>query len=503
MKRKRVICAGGGLAALYFALHVSTDTEVLILAPGNYDRSNSYLAKGGVAIPFANDIEQHIEDTLIAGDGLCDRHAVTDIITQGQHMVSDLAKAGFLFDHTIGREGGHRVNRIRHVGDETGKHLTQHIAALAKAKPNIRSFTDHVVLDLLVEGGMCKGALIGNKQEHTLEWISADAVVLATGGCGNLFRYHTNSEFANGEGYALAQRAGAELSGMEFMQFHPTMLFPEAGCGNFLITEAFRGAGAKLIGVDEYDLMLGVHEMGSLAPRDIVSRTITHHLQRHQASHVWLDFEEMDRSSLEQTFPAVYRICQQNGYQNRIPVIPAAHYMCGGVKTSSMGETTVRNLYAVGEVANTGLHGANRLASNSLLELLIVSRRVATCINDMETHRFEMCENIKAENTGVETAGMVNELKHILWEHAGIVRNGETLDEGMEKLKRISNVLSGCIGNVIDIKLTQLQRRVQTAMLIVESAANRLENKGCHFRNDVISLTSANKQQRVLTMNEQ
>lgn len=490
MNSKRVVCIGNGLAALNFALHIDDHTEMLLITPGGFHMSNSYMAKGGIAIPSKDDIEQHIRDTLIAGDGMCDPMVVSDIILSSQSLISDLNQKGFFFDQTVGKEGGHSHNRIRHVGDETGKHLTRHIAILVEQKKNVQVLHDHVILELWVEDNICKGALIGNKQNNTLEWLSADAVVLATGGCGNLYLHHSNSINANGEGYAIAYRAGAMLSGLEFMQFHPTMLFPDAGCGNFLVTEALRGAGATLKDSGLYEIMSGVHPMGSLAPRDIVSRTISRHLESHKESHVWLDFGNIGHEVFEKEFPALYTICRQHGFlgSRMIPVIPAAHYMCGGIKTNLQGETTVSGLYALGEVAGTGLHGANRLASNSLLELMILSERAAGKINMMETkgqNRPQKVERLKG-NTNDHFGSIHAEMQTILWSCAGILRDGKKLEDGMVKLMDLLDKVADRQQNqYADIQLTQTQNRLQTALLIMECASAREESRGCHFRTDM------------------
>ncbi len=490
MSGKRVICAGSGLAALNFALHTDKDTEVLIIAADEFNNSNSFMAKGGVAVPTSDcDIEQHIRDTITAGDEMCNADAVEDIITNGIKLAADMKKGGFLFDETLGKEGGHSTHRILHVGDETGKHLVNHIAEKVKQRTNIRVLQHCCLLELYVEHGICKGALIGNTLSHSAEWIYADAVVLATGGCGNLYRNNTNSSLANGEGYAVAFRAGAALSGMEFMQFHPTMLLPDNHHTNFLVTEAFRGAGAVLKDMDMHELMKDVHPMGSLAPRDIVSRTIFRYLQQKNVPAVWLDFSVVNMDFFKKEFPALYRICEQSGFlpAAKIPVTPAAHYMCGGVKTNLFAETDISKLYAIGEVACTGLHGANRLASNSLLELLIMSERAALQINMLKSEAKN--KTIKCKTSAVNLDAKLNaiqsDLQSVMWSGAGIIRNEKGMKNAVERLHISEQELLSLYDDaLIHIGLKQLLNRVQTALLIAESALKRKENRGCHFRED-------------------
>lgn len=492
MRRKRVIIAGSGLAAITAALEIEETIEVWMVAPGNARLSNSYLAKGGVAFPLnPEDISAHFDDTLMAGGGLNDRKTVENILLASLNTRETMLRDGFVFDSELAREGGHMHNRIHHVGDETGKHLMQFYQALLEKRGNIRFVHQAVVLQLRVENGICNGVLIGYLDQSKAEWLHADAVLLATGGCAALYRHHTNNPMSMGEGYAIAYQAGAGISGMEFVQFHPTLgLTRHRHDRDYLVTEAFRGAGAILCDEEMNPLMDDIHELGSLAPRDIVSRTLFQHLQNSERSKVWLDFSDMDNKSLCTGFPALYQWCQHQGYlsEKRIQVTPAAHYMCGGVTTTLNGETDIRGLYAAGEIACTGLHGANRLASNSLLELLVVSRRAAHQINQLPYTGNEqvrlpvMCDTTNRES---ELESIQNRIAHIMWTHFGILRNRESMHKGFESLLMLESELKELQKPYrMHLGITQCMNRIKTALLIAQSACERDESIGCHFRTD-------------------
>ncbi|MFA6260022.1 MAG: L-aspartate oxidase [Bacteroidia bacterium] len=492
MQRKRIICAGNGLASMCAALALDESTEIILLSAGDEFTSNSFMAKGGVAFPVSEaDIEAHISDTVKTGSGLCDEESVRDIITSGLGMLKELQADGFLFDHHLAKEGGHSLSRVRHVGDETGKHLVQFYYQQLMKRSNIQVLKQGVILKLWIEDKVCVGALIANPDEGTAEWVRADGVILATGGCGNLFAHHSNSHLSNGEGYAIAYAAGAPIYGMEFMQFHPTMGIPagEQAIG-YLVTEAFRGAGAILCDEAGRELMHGVHPLSSLAPRDIVSKTLYQHLLQSQQGAVWLDYNRIPQHTLQTEFPALYAWCNRQGYQEhkKIPVSPAAHYMCGGIQTNRNGETGVSNVYAIGEVANTGLHGANRLASNSLLELLIMARRAAQHINEKAVSD----KMYKTASTRLDHSDLDEPLQHlqtriqyILWNNFGIVRRHDEMLRGLDHLMMIEEeLLSYHKPSLLNIGLKRMHNRLITAKLIAQGAMERLESRGCHFRSD-------------------
>lgn len=478
------------MATLNFAIHLNTDIELLIIAADDFSISNSFMAKGGIAIPVnETDIQQHIQDTIKTGDGLCDIAAVEDIIGSGLQLIPDLEQLGFVFDKSMGREGGHSTSRIRHVGDETGKYLTRHLQKKVMEMPNVHILSPFHLLDIKVENNVCTAVLVGDKRNDVLQWIHADAVVLATGGCGNLYLNNTNGILTNGEGFSIAKNAGAKISGMEFMQFHPTMLYQKHSGTNELITEAFRGAGAILRNHEMKDLMLDIHPSGSLAPRDIVSRSMYNEMKATGVDSLWLDFSSIPTERIKKDFPALYRICVQNGFlaEARIPVTPAAHYMCGGINTNTSGETSIEGLYAIGEIANTGLHGANRLASNSLLELMVVSERAAKQINATEEKNEKTILPFKGDTREIsyELDKITLRLKSIMWEHFGIIRNGTDMSQGVAELQLMLDGLDLLqVNDRINIGLKQMLNRVQTALLISESAIHRKESRGCHYRDD-------------------
>lgn len=478
------------MAALNFAIHLNTDIELLIIAADDFSISNSFMAKGGIAIPVSeSDIAQHILDTLNTGDGLCNVEAVNDIIGSGRQLIPDLEQLGFVFDESMGREGGHSTSRIRHVGDETGRYLTRHMQKKVMEMPNVQILSPMHVLDLKIENNVCTGILAGDERSDGLQWMGADAVVLATGGCGNLYRNNTNGILTNGEGFSIAHRAGAKLSGMEFMQFHPTMLYQKHSGTNALITEAFRGAGAVLRNHEMKDLMQDIHPLGSLAPRDIVSRSMYNEMKATGVESLWLDFSSISKARVEKEFPALYQICKQNGYlaSSRIPVTPAAHYMCGGINTNTLGETSIEGLYAIGEIANTGLHGANRLASNSLLELMVVSERAAKKVNSIPECNEKTSIPFKGDSHDLNSVidKMSVHLKSLMWDHFGIIRNEAEMKRGITELNTMQDELNVLQKKEnINISLNQMINRVQTALLIAQSAIQRKESRGCHYRDD-------------------
>lgn len=498
---KRIICAGNGLAALNLALHLADDTELLILAAADFSASNSYLAKGGIAIPLqGEDVERHIQDTLIAGDGLCDEAVVRELIQEAPAVVNMLQRFGLNFDASLSREGGHSCARIHHVADETGRHVVKALHQHVVRKKNVKILTAHHLLSLYMDKGVCAGAVAGDSVTQKVKLITADAVVLATGGCGNLYHYHTNAPFANGEGYAMAERAGARMADMEFVQFHPTRLYDPLLQHHLLITEAFRGAGAVLRDHTMRDLMADVHPLGSLAPRDVVSRSMHTCMKESGHDFLWLDFSKVDMQLMKSDFPALFRMCTQKGYlkNKRIPVTPAAHYMCGGVVTDTFGATTVSGLYAVGEVARTGLHGANRLASNSLMELLVISKRLAERLNETGTvnkHKTVELPTTAEHPHAVYADPVLRKVKRIMWDYFGIVRNAVSMQHGLEELYQLEACLPP-LSHTADITLQQTHHAVHAATLIARSALVRKESRGCHYREDfsVTHNTSAKEQ---------
>lgn len=491
MRKPRIVCVGNGLAAMQLALNIKDDIELIILSSSSIFDTNSFLAKGGIAIPLnEDDVELHIQDTLKAGAGLCEEHAVRFIISNARKVYDKLENSGVIFDESISKEGGHSVNRIRHISDETGRYLIQSLHKQVSEKANIRLYNNCQLLDLIMEDGKCKGIWFADSNKHRIKSMRADAVIIAAGGGANLYKYHTNSFFANAEAIAIAYRAGAYISGMEFVQFHPTKLYEKKINHHLLITEALRGAGAIIKSNSGSEIMNGVHDLKSLAPRDIVSRTMFKQMIRENSDCLKLDISTVELSLMESDFPLLDAVCKLQGFyeKNEIPVTPAAHYFCGGIQTGLHAETNILNLYAIGESASTGLHGANRLASNSLLELFVMGESLALYLNENLVVNVDLNNNafkVQADFDKNYTSDYLNQIKELMWKGFGIVRTHQTMLEALNRilalLKSIDTKMnkSGAL-----IELIQTKNICLAALLIAEASIQRRESRGCHFRED-------------------
>ena len=411
---------------MQLAMHINDHIELIILSASAISDTNSYLAKGGIAIPLnEEDVELHIQDTLKAGAGLCDESAVRYIISNAIKVYENLQQLGIQFDDSISKEGGHSVHRIRHISDETGRYLIQSFQKQVAEKNNIRLYQNCQLLDLIMQDGECRGIWFADMFKNRIKSMRADAVILAAGGGANLFKYHTNSFFANAEAIAIAYRAGAHICGMEFVQFHPTKLYEKKLNHHLLITEALRGAGAIIKTNNHHELMNGVHQLKSLAPRDIVSRTMFKQMMKENSECLKLDISSVPKSLMESDFPLLDAVCKLEDYykKNEIPVTPAAHYFCGGIQTGLHAETNIKNLYALGESASTGLHGANRLASNSLLELFVMGESLATHFNQKLDVSVDLNNNAFSIQDGFDknfTPYYLNQIKDLMWKGFGI-----------------------------------------------------------------------------------
>lgn len=483
--RTRFLVVGSGVAGLHTAWRASTSAEVLILTKRSLFDSATAYAQGGIAAALGagDSPELHRKDTLAAGAALCDAKAVQVLVEEGPTRVRELQTAGADFDlepggnFKLGREAAHSRRRIVHAhGDQTGAEVARTLIERVRESERIRVLEKTRVLDLIVVNGRCEGvrATVAGKAVE----ITADATVLATGGCGQLYKYTTNPEVATGDGFAIAHRAGVKLADMEFVQFHPTALDTREN-PLALISEAVRGEGAILVNDDGIRFMTRRHKLGELAPRDIVAREIFR--QHAEGQRVWLDARKLG-PSFRSSFPGIFAICRARGVdpaRELIPVIPAAHYMMGGIVTDLAGRASLEGLYACGEVSRTGVHGANRLASNSLLEGLVFAERVARdMIERPKLPRLARRPSWKAPQLVDRGAAQVaaDDVRSVMWDYAGIDRSAKGLRQCL--------VLLGQIEERLPKGATEEANMVLTAKLIAEAALLRKESRGGHFRSD-------------------
>ena len=500
-----VLIIGGGLAGLRAAMGVEPGLSVLVITKDKIAQSNSTYAQGGIAGVLSPDdlFEDHVADTIEAGGSLCDKAIVEEVVTEGPDRIKELAGWGTKFDlhgddFGLTREGGHGRPRVAHaLGDATGKEIMRAMIEQVSAAENIDVWEDTFTIDLLTYKGACRGCLVWNTHHgKTLIW--AKQTILATGGAGQLYRETTNPDVATADGIAMAYRAGAEIRDMEFMQFHPTVLYI-AGSSRNLITEAMRGEGAKLIDRNGHRFMPEYDDRAELAPRDVVSRAIVDQMERTKHPNVYLDMTELDADWVRGRFPGIAAICEEFNIditKDRIPVRPGAHYMMGGVHVDADGRTNVPGLWAVGEVSNTGLHGANRLASNSLLEAIVFGARAGAGAS-LQAKQIDECytvlplENpiIKPNIDPLDLADIRNSLKSMMWRNVGVRRDGAGLAEATENILRwcryvLPRQFSDPVG-------WELQNMLSASWLIIQAATFREETRGCHVRTDFPELNDA------------
>jgi L-aspartate oxidase len=427
-------------------------------------------------------------DTLVVGQGLCDVDVVRAVVGEAAEALAELEQLGVRFDRAAGggvslhREGGHSLPRVLHSGDATGAEVQNTLSAVVRDMPSIRLVEDAFLVDLLTSDGRCTGALVMDRGSEELIVLHASAVVLATGGSGQVFRVTTNPLVATGDGVAAAWRAGADIVDMEFVQFHPTALDSDA-TPKFLITEALRGEGAYLLDCDQARFMPAIHPLAELAPRDVVSREIERVMHRCGRPNVWLDARHLGATFLAERFPTVTEGCREAGYDvatDLIPVAPAAHYLIGGVHVDIDGRSSLPGLYATGECAASGLHGANRLASNSLLEGLVFSRRIARAlVGDLVRTRPENVR-VEAHDTGGADAQSVRRsLQTVMSRHVAVMRTAEGLAEAAESVEMLARSLGGVGAYAIETR-----NLLVNAGLIIAAARAREESRGAHFRSD-------------------
>src|SRR5215470_9893321 len=498
---------GSGIAGLYFALRAVEHGRVTLVTKRAPEDANTAWAQGGISAVFGEDdsFEQHIEDTLVVGDGLCKRDIVEMCVKEAPRHIRALAdefgtEFGRLPDGTfkLGREGGQHARRVLHATDATGREVERALLAAVHARADRASILDHqMAVDLLSMAkyggpGACFGAYVLDQSTGEVQTIVARATVLASGGAGKVYLYTTNPDVATGDGVAMAYRAGARVADLEFMQFHPTCLYhPYAK--NFLISEACRGEGGILRLKSGAEFMQRYHELGSLAPRDVTARAIDNELKRTGDDFVVLDMTHLPAAFLKDRFPNIYARCLEYDIDmttQPIPVVPAAHYTCGGVVTDENGRTNIKNLYAIGEVACTGLHGANRLASNSLLEGLVFGQRAADDVKDVAAVRPPgVAPWTSGAATDSDDAIVVaqnwDEIRRLMWSYVGIVRTDKRLERARRRIELIRAEIHDYYWNFkVTGDLLELRNLALVAHLIIDSARRRKESRGLHFNSD-------------------
>lgn len=502
---------GSGAAGLTLALSIADHAEVIILSKSALKEGSTLYAQGGIAAVFdENDsVDSHVQDTLIAGAGLCNEEAVRFTASNAKTSMQWLIDQGVPFDQIrdqdgtkkfhLTKEGGHSHRRILHAADATGKAVQTTLLDKVKAHPNIKLFERYNALDLVTldtesAPSRVQGAYVWNRNLERVETIEAKFVALATGGASKVYQYTSNPDIASGDGIAMAWRAGCRVVNMEFNQFHPTSLFHEKA-QNFLITEAMRGEGAYLRRPDGSRFMPDFDERAELAPRDIVARAIDFEMKRLGADCMFLDISHKDEQFIIEHFPTIYAKCLKVGIditKEQIPVVPAAHYTCGGVKTDLRGKTDIDNLFAIGEVAYTGLHGANRMASNSLLECIVFAHGAAQTILD-QLGRMPTPSAISLWDESRVTSSEENviishtwhELRLLMWDYVGIVRSNRRLNKALKRIELIKSEIDEFYANFkVSNNLLELRNLAQVAQLIVQSALLREESRGLHYNKD-------------------
>ncbi len=484
------LVVGAGVAGLRAAIELAGAGTVLVLAKDSLRESSSEYAQGGIAVALSDDddIQLHEQDTIAAGDGLCDRRAVRTLVEEGPAAIEQLIEWGANFDRDganllFAREGAHSRSRVLHAhGDSTGREISRALYMKAASIPNIQFHSFMFVTDFLVRGGKVTGVLAYVEDRHEVVTLFPRAVLLATGGLGRVFLETTNPDVATGDGVATAWRAGAAICDLEFVQFHPTALHVE-GAPRFLLSEALRGDGALLRNSAGERFMAAYHPMAELAPRDVVSRSIASELARTGEPHVFLDLRHLDPEHVRTRFPRIYDTCKQYGLDiavDLIPVHPAAHYAMGGVATDLDGATNLQRLYAAGECASTGVHGANRLASNSLLEGVVFGARAARAML-----RWAECERGERGERGDSAAPLFpeigeRELRTLMWQQCGIVRSGKGLRGAVAALGEVKCV---CRPNASRAEY-ELRNMHSVGRMIARCALAREESRGGHFRSD-------------------
>jgi L-aspartate oxidase len=508
------LVVGSGIAGLCYALNVADSGRVALITKREIATTATRLAQGGIAaVATTNDsFEQHMQDTMEAGAWLPDEKIVRMVVENGPAAIQALVGWGVQFSRSndksydLTREGGHSQRRIYHVKDETGKEIERALVAAVQAHPNIDVYENHAAIDLITEAKVtrrrmkpdrCLGVYVLNCETGQVIAFGASVTVLATGGAGKVYLYTCNPDIATGDGIAMAYRAGASIANMEFMQFHPTTLFhPHAK--SFLISEAVRGEGAVLRRRDGYAFMADYHPLQDLAPRDIVARAIDNEMKTHGDDCVFLDITQKPDAYITDRFPYIHETCLSYGIditKDPIPVVPAAHYLCGGIKVDAWGETDISNLFAIGEVACSGLHGANRLASNSLLEGVVYAKRAAERSLALSAEELPPCPAIEPWDPGsardsdeeVVVAHNWHEIRLCMWNYVGIVRSDKRLVRALRRVQMIQEEIADYYWDfLITSDLVELRNIATVAELIIRCGLKRKESRGLHYNIDYL-----------------
>ena len=500
-----VLIIGSGAAGLSLALHLPTHCKTALLSKGNLTQGSTYWAQGGMAAVLDDDdtFASHVEDTLNVGAGLCHEETVEFTVRHGREAVDWLLRQGVEFDRRekdggrefhLTREGGHSRRRVIHAADATGKVISKVLVDNTLAAANVDIHAHRVAVDLILSGGRCHGAYVLNRESGKVDLFQARFVVLATGGASKAYLYTSNPDGASGDGIAMAWRAGCRVANLEFNQFHPTCLFhPQAK--SFLISEALRGEGGRLLLPDGTRFMQDFDERRELAPRDIVARAIDHEMKRTGSDCVYLDISHKSAAFLQNHFPNILTRCREFGIDittEPIPVVPAAHYTCGGIMVDNCGRTDLGNLYAIGETSCTGLHGANRMASNSLLECLVFADSAA---KDITASLEQVAAPLDAppwdesqvtdSDEDVVISHNWDELRRFMWDYVGIVRTDKRLERALRRVKLLQEEIREYYGNYkVSNDLLELRNLAMVAELMIRCAISRKESRGLHYTLD-------------------
>ncbi len=515
MLKTDFLVIGSGIAGLSYALKVAEYGKVCIVTKSNEDESNTKYAQGGVAVVIdkGDSYDKHILDTLNAGDGLCDEHIVELVVKEGPERIKEIVDYGIQFDkketggYHLAKEGGHSEHRVLHFKDITGFEIEKVLLERIHKHPNIEILTHYFAVEILTEHHLglevnksspnitCFGIYALNTHTQKVEKILSKVTLMASGGAGHIYNTTTNPTIATGDGIAMVYRAKGKVRNMEFIQFHPTALYNPGEYPSFLISEALRGHGAVLKNKDSEEFMYKYDERGSLAPRDIVARAIDSEMKKSGEDNMFLDIRKVPKADLLKHFPNIYAKCLSVGIdmsKDLIPIVPAAHYMCGGIMVDEHGRSSIKHLYACGECASTGLHGANRLASNSLLEALVFAHRsFEMSLQEIKNVEYNEAlpdwneHGIEQSNEDILVTHNVREMQRIMSDYVGIVRSDFRLERAMRRLDLLYQETEDFYKKTkLSVKLCELRNLIQVSYIVIKSSMKRKESRGLHYTTD-------------------